>query len=115
MNLRSGPSHSLSRWLSTVLAALAMAAQLVVAFAPLAEGRDGRMASHIESGGVASHYTHSEATCAACQARSIHGATARPALPHIREAITATAVSTTSPRIVSYDFHLQDNSRAPPA
>jgi hypothetical protein len=103
------------RWLSTVLAMLAISAQLVVAFSPLAEGRDGRMASHIEARGSASHYTHSEASCAACQARSIHGTAARSPAPLIRDVIVATAVATTTTHIVSADFHLQDNSRAPPS
>ncbi len=86
-----------------------------MAFSPLAEGRDGRMASHIEAGGAASHYTHSEASCAACQARSIHGTTSRPALPVIHDAIVATATVSSVASIVSSDFHLQDNSRAPPS
>jgi hypothetical protein len=108
-------SNAIRRWLFSALAVLAIAAQLVVAFAPLAEGRDGRMASHVESGGAASHYTHSEASCAACQARSIHGATSRPTPPLIRESIAPTAVPTATTRIVSSEFHLLDNSRAPPS
>jgi hypothetical protein len=103
------------RWLFSVFAVLATAAQLVVAFSPLAEGRDGRMASHVEGSGAASHYTHSEATCAACQARSIHGTTSRPALPVIRDVIRATAAVASAANGVSSDFHLKDNSRAPPA
>jgi hypothetical protein len=75
-------------WLSSVIALLAMAAQLVVAIAPLAEGRDGRMASHVESSGVPGHYTHNEATCAACQARSIHGATSRQSIPLLTDGRT---------------------------
>ncbi len=63
-------------WLFTLLAFLAVVAQSVVAFAPLAEGRDSRMASHVESSGTPTgHFLHNDATCAACQARSIHGTT----------------------------------------
>jgi hypothetical protein len=112
---RPGSSNAFRRWLSSFVAALAITAQLVVAFAPLAEGRDSRMASHIEARGVAGHYTHSEATCAACQARSIHGTTSRPSAPVLRDAIVATAVVPVTAHVVSADFHLQDNSRAPPS
>jgi hypothetical protein len=115
MSPRSRPLGTVRHWFSAVFAVLAIAAQLVVAVAPLAEGRDGRMASHVEAGGAASHYTHSEASCAACQARSIHGTTSRPAAPVIRAAIVATAVADFTHRVVSGDFHLQANPRAPPS
>ena len=72
----SHPTPTLrSTWL-TFIAVFAMAVQFVVALAPLAEGRDGRsMSAHVESSGTRGHYTHDDATCASCQARSIHGTT----------------------------------------
>lgn len=58
--------------------------QIVVTLVPLAEGRDGRsMAAHVDASGPNSHYTHNEATCAACQARTLQGSMSytAPALP----------------------------------
>jgi hypothetical protein len=115
MIARQRPLGTVRHWLSGFFAILAITAQLIVAIAPLAEGRDGRMASHVEAGGAASHYTHSEASCAACQARSIHGTTSRPAAPEVRSAIVASAVSTVDARVASAGFHLQANPRAPPS
>src|SRR3954463_11392255 len=87
-------------WLSGVIALLAIAAQLVVAMAPLAEGRDGRMASHVESKGVAGHYTHNDATCAACQARSIHGTTSRQSVPVLLDVLAPIRFVRAAERIV---------------
>jgi hypothetical protein len=101
--------------LTLVIAFLALIAQVTVALSPLAEARRGPgMASHVESGGVKLHYAHDEATCASCQARSIHG-TPRAitvALPPSSE--VATAVATASVRVVAADRFSQDNPRAPP-
>lgn len=102
-------------WLFSVLAALAIAAQLVVAIAPLSEGRDSRMASHVEAHGLASHYAHNEATCAACQARSIHGTA-----PHTQVAAAIITVSlpvldASARRGASPEHYPQDNPRAPPS
>jgi hypothetical protein len=101
-------------WLLSVIALLAMAAQLVVAVAPLAEGRDGRMASHVESTGVAGHYTHNEATCAACQARSIHGTTTRQSVPLLSDALAPTRFVGRAERVVESTLRPNDNPRAPP-
>ena len=100
--------------LTLIVALVALIAQVAVAFSPLAEGRRPGMASHVERGGVKLHYAHDEATCASCQARSIHG-TARPApvaLPP--SADVTTAVATLSVRVVDPDRFSQDNPRAPP-
>src|SRR5581483_10240130 len=81
------------RWLFTVIAYLAVAAQAVVAFAPLLEGRDGRLASHVEAPGPKTHVAaHNEATCASCQARSIHSTSPRAAIAPCCAVITPTAV-----------------------
>ena len=100
--------------LSGLIALLAMVAQLVVAISPLAEGRDGRMASHVEATGAQSHYTHNDATCAACQARSIHGTTARQSVPLLAEELTQSQVAPAAERIVESTSHRTDNPRAPP-
>jgi hypothetical protein len=100
--------------LTLVIAFLALIAQVAVALSPLAEGRRPGMASHVESTGVRLHYSHDEATCAACQARSIHG-TPRAADVGFRPSTeVATAVSTASVRVATADRFSQDNPRAPP-
>ncbi|HXD48199.1 MAG TPA: hypothetical protein VN600_05475 [Gemmatimonadaceae bacterium] len=109
------PDRRLERhWLFTVFAAIAIVAQLVVAFAPLTEGRYARMGSHVESTGSRTHVLHDDATCAACQARSIQGTTAPATVP--------VALVTLAPRDIvgaadhdgSTDPNLQQNPRAPP-
>jgi len=99
--------------LSLIIALVALIAQVTVAFAPLAEGGRG-MASHVESRGVKLHYAHDEATCASCQARSIHGTPRAPTVapPVVTEVATAVA----SARIVvrGAERFSQDNPRAPP-
>jgi hypothetical protein len=100
--------------LTLVIAFLALIAQVTVALSPLAEGRRPGMASHVESTGVRLHFAHHEATCAACQARSIHG-TPRAAdvgLPPSSE--VGTIVATTRVRVVTAERFSQDNPRAPP-
>jgi hypothetical protein len=101
-------------WLFGVIALLAMAAQLVVSVAPLAEGRDGRMASHVESTGAKGHYTHNDATCAACQARSIQGTTARQSVPLLLDALVPARLVGRAERVVETTLHPKDNPRAPP-
>jgi len=47
-------------------------AQIVLAFAPLIEGRRGGDArAHVESAGTGIHYAHNEANCSACVARQL--------------------------------------------
>jgi hypothetical protein len=102
------------RPLTLVIAFLALIAQVAVALSPLAEGRRPEMASHVESGGVKLHYAHNEATCASCQARSIHGTT-RAADVGLPPAIdVSTTVATAQIRVVAADRFSQDNPRAPP-
>jgi hypothetical protein len=101
-------------WLFGVITLLAMAAQLVVAMAPLAEGRDGRMASHVESTGTKGHYTHNDATCAACQARSIHGTTSRQTVELLTDVLVPTRLVRAAERVVETTLRPKDNPRAPP-
>lgn len=100
--------------LSGLIALVAMVAQLVVAISPLAEGRDGRMASHVEATGAQSHYTHNDATCAACQARSIHGTTSRQSVPLLADELARSQVAWAAVRIVEGSSRRTDNPRAPP-
>lgn len=102
-------------WLHTVLSILAMAAQLTVAFAPLAESRDRQMDSHVEAGGHQTHHAHNEASCAACQARSIHGSA--PKLPVSLFAIASPVekIEATADRFAFGPSQSPANPRAPPS
>ena len=100
--------------LFTVFAFIAMAAQLVVALSPLAEGRERSWGSHVEAAGLRQHFSHSEATCAACQARSIHGATGRIRPPVVVVRHVALVQAQRDIEVVSTDQYPQDNPRAPP-
>lgn len=112
---RTVPPRHRSGWLYTVLTALVLTAQLVVAFAPLAESRDRRMDSHVESGGAQTHHAHDEAECASCQARSIHGPTAPPTVSIVAETSPREAIVAESDRIVASDTHSLSSPRAPPS
>jgi hypothetical protein len=93
-----------------------LAAQFVVAIAPLAEGRQGRsMSAHVESGTTKGHYAHDDATCASCQARSIHGTTAKADVGILPVAPAAFVVATVVDRIDSAALFPQTNPRAPPS
>lgn len=92
-----------------------MAAQLTLAIAPLTEGRDDRMASHVEAGGAQSHYAHNDATCASCQARSIHGTSPRPAPAFFDVAARTFVVVESVGLSVSIAAHSPSSPRAPPA
>jgi hypothetical protein len=98
-----------------VIAFLATTAQLAVALAPLAEGREGRATVHIESRGTPRHTQHSETNCAACQARSIHGTTARAAAPAAKTQQHQTIATATVTRVDSADVRSPANPRAPPS
>jgi hypothetical protein len=95
-------------------ALLAMFAQSVVAVAPLAEGRTARMSSHVESHGSASHFTHNEANCVACQARSLHAASATADRGPIAEARAGVSRAPVAVIIATAEHYPQDNPRAPP-
>jgi hypothetical protein len=102
------------RLIFTVLAFIAMAAQLAVALSPLAEGRERSWGSHVEAAGLRQHFAHSEATCAACQARSIHGAAGRTRPPVVQVRHVALVPAQRNLEVVSTDRYPQDNPRAPP-
>ena len=102
-------------WLFAVLALLATTAQLAVALAPLAEGREGRATVHVESSGSPRHYQHNDATCAACQARSIHSTTPRAVTPLVETVAHAIVRSQTIDHVASADLNASAHPRAPPA
>jgi hypothetical protein len=101
-------------WLFGIIALVATIAQVVVAVAPLAEGRDGRFASHVESTGTRGHLAHNDATCASCQARSIHGTISRESAPSLPDAKARTAFVATATWMVATAFRSQESPRAPP-
>lgn len=102
-------------WLFAVIALVATTAQLAVALSPLIEGREGRATVHIESGGTRTHVQHDDATCAACQARSIHGTAPRPSTPLIENEPHLTVAAATVGRVDSADVRSPTNPRAPPS
>lgn len=69
------PPHGRTRLsaLYRLMAALAVVAQCVLVLSAIGEGRAGvGQAAHVESSGNSTtHYVHDEATCAACQARTL--------------------------------------------
>jgi hypothetical protein len=101
-------------WLGHLAAILAVVAQLAVAIAPLAERTDAGAPAHLDPAGTSAHYVHNDADCAACQARSLHGATARapsPPLPRLASPVAPVATAAFS-TAADPGRHL---SRAPPA
>ncbi len=109
------PAARRRSWLFVVIALLATTAQLTVALSPLIEGREGRASSHVESRGARGHVNHDDATCAACQARSIHGTAPRSPAPLIETEQHATVALATVERIASADVRTSTNPRAPPS
>jgi len=108
------PSRLIGRHLFAFFALLAMFAQSVVAIAPLAEGRSARMGSHVEAHGSASHFTHNEATCVACQARSLHAPNPAPEHEPIASSHTTVARARVATVVASADQYPPANPRAPP-
>ncbi len=101
-------------WLLSILAMLAMASQLVLALAPLAEGREDRMASHVEAGGTQTHYAHSDGNCVSCQARSIHGTTVRATSSSFEGEVGSSTITLIVDRLPALNVYSQSNPRAPP-
>src|SRR4051794_13118260 len=101
-------------WLFTLLTLLVTAAQLTVALAPLAEGTESRLASHVEANGTSTHFSHDQAKCTACRPHSIHGTTERPEAPLIVTRLAESLAGTAAMSIDSAGFNAQSNPRAPP-
>ncbi len=83
MHARLRRRSSLASRLHLLAAALGIVAQLVLAFTPIAEGRAGvGMRAHVEEHGNPAHHVHEDATCVACQVRTLYGvARGRPVAP----------------------------------
>jgi hypothetical protein len=111
---RPVPRRPYRHGLSLLIALVALFGQFTVAFAPLAEGREARMASHVESHGAVGHFSHDETKCVSCQARSMVATTDRPAAPAIEPAINCGCEVVRDSRAVSSVAHLQSSPRAPP-
>jgi hypothetical protein len=108
--------YRLARWLLSIGAVVAGAAQLSVALAPLGEAREGRStAAHVEVGGTATHYAHNDATCATCQARSLQGMAARTPATLLDRAILAMAYGVAPERFAAADLSSHNGPRAPPS
>ena len=114
MRFRAPVQPRRQHWLLSILAMLAMASQLVLALAPLAEGREDRMASHVEADGTQTHYAHSDGTCISCQARSIHGTTARTPSSAFEGEVGSSAITLIVGHVSSANVYSQSNPRAPP-
>ena len=91
-------------------------AQILLAFAPLAEAkRMGDSAAHVEEAGTSLHHAHNEADCAACTARLLLSSAA----PGTRDRSVIGTVSSTAPgatsRALTSAVTADSRSRAPPA
>ena len=104
-----------TRWLSTVAALLAFVAQLVLVAAPLAEGREGRsVGPHWDAAGTTAHHAHSEESCVACQARTLHAATTPVAPPPLPRRIRPATPAIRADRLPPGEAAPHTLSRAPP-
>ncbi|HUQ99228.1 MAG TPA: hypothetical protein VM166_07230 [Gemmatimonadaceae bacterium] len=65
-------TRSLPSVIRLPLVCLLVVAQVLLAFAPVSEGRFGPDARpHVEAGGTAAHHAHDASHCAACVARGL--------------------------------------------
>jgi hypothetical protein len=89
-------------------------AQVLLAFAPLVEGK-WQSGAHVEEAGTSLHHGHSDADCAACIARGLLASS------EVEDRALASAPSTVfgvpdSPRVVFKSASaLHSRSRAPPS
>jgi hypothetical protein len=96
MQVRPSPARTRASRLYVIAALLAMVAQLAIVLAPLAEGRAGvGMGPHVESSSShnPAHHTHDEATCVACQVRTMFGVTGHAIVPPAAAALHALPVA----------------------
>lgn len=103
------------RPLFTILAFVALIAQVAVALAPLGEHLSGSMRPHVEAPGAKGHFTHDEATCPACQARSIAGSTLYTPVAVVPTIRVQTADVAVVARVVAERHLHTTQSRAPPS
>ncbi len=80
--LRPAPSvrRKAGRLAWRIAAVLAVLAQCWIAVAPLSESRGFGLSAHVEgAGNHRGHFTHDEASCAACSVLSLHALSPHPA------------------------------------
>ena len=110
----AGVSIARAKSLMRKAALLVAVAQMVVGAVPLLEVGGRGAYSHVESTGVQLHYSHDDASCAACVTRQILGGAEPTQLPPILAVAKPNGnVVGSSARPVSSPRHLR-NSRAPP-
>ena len=115
MRTAARPGSARRTWLFSIVALVSMAAQLMLAAAPLLEGHDDRMASHVEASGTRSHIAHDDATCASCQARSIQSTAPRTPASFLDIPIRAHTVIAPVDYVISIGAYSPSSPRAPPA
>jgi hypothetical protein len=109
------PVRKRSRFFA-IFATLALLAQTGVALAPLTEPGPSRIAAvHVEHSGSTGHYLHNEATCAACQARSIQSTLPHASPVSLTRDHVATAVVPSVERPAGTAPRIHAPPRAPPA
>lgn len=107
--------NGLPRWLYTLGLSLALVSQLGVIAAQVGEFWQGQsIASHVEQSGTSRHFAHNEATCPACQARSMTGATTHAVAPVALHAVAAEAPIAAARLIPASEPPAQSRPRAPP-
>ena len=115
MPVRSRSNRTLLQWLISIGACLAVVGQLSVAFATIAEAREGQgMGAHVEQAGTSTHYAHGDA-CAICQARSLQGLTTRAAELFSSSSVRSSTIESITDRVVASDLFSPGNPRAPPS
>ena len=113
--MRTTLFHSSRPIVGRAAAILALVAQLALLVAGIGEGRSGvGYASHIDPAGTAKHYVHNEAVCAACQARSLHGAVGPAHPPTIAAVPRQTAPVNRLQSFLGSTVDRDNLSRAPP-
>ena len=110
------PRIARRRWLRHLGRALAIVTQLVLLFAPLAEGREDRLLDpHVEAPMTRAHPGHQVSTCAECVLLQVHGRTEeRSRLPDVPQSQSACAVET-SVSLSGVARAPSNSSRAPPS
>jgi len=107
--------RSLKSWVVALGACLAIAGQVSVAVAVIAEARAGRGAdAHVEAAGTSAHYAHSD-ECALCQVRSLQVVRAEPIGAFWNDIVRSAAVVPVAERSIATVLVSSRQSRAPPS
>lgn len=90
------------------------AAQILLAFTPLVEGRGGSVGAHVENAGTTLHHGHNDADCIACVARALVSSSEhqRPGeIAPLSATLSFESRESVEPKAV---WTAQSRSRAPP-